>query len=110
MQLCIIEKFTLQLNLQALENISKMKKMESKYQLFPSQPNPADGFHLTNSLSATPSTSSAPPINQDVIAEEKLNEAEMKRKNRAEKKRKNEEEKGKLHAFVFIIKNTHVLF
>jgi len=42
--------------------------------------------------------------------EEKLSEAEIKRKNRAEKKRKNEEEKGTLYAFVFIVKDTHVLF
>jgi len=89
---------------------------DSKYQLFPSTPNPGDGFHYTNAFSATPSTSSSTPSTSSPtdsmkkLSEEKLSEEEIKRKNRAEKKRKNDEEKGKLYAFVFVIKDTHVLF
>jgi len=87
--------------------------MDSNYQLFPSKPNPGDGFHYMNALSATPSTSSSTEstaINKDQVNERKLSEEEIKRKNRAEKKRRDEEEKGKLYAFVFVIKDTHVLF
>jgi len=91
----------------------------SKYQLFPSKPNPGDGLHWTNALNATPSTSSSTNdfatdkgqvISHQPTDKNKLSEEEIKRKDRAERKRRNEEEKGKLYAFVFIIKDTHVLF